>query len=87
VYFLRAIIHDWSEKHAAAILKALTPASKPEARVIIHDPHTPDPKELGWWQDRQARGSNLRMKMMFNSHNNREVDGSAYSRKQICDAE
>jgi hypothetical protein len=68
VYFLRAIIHDWSDKYAIAILKALVPAMKKGARVIVHDMHTPEPKELGWWQDRQARASNLRMKLLFNAH-------------------
>jgi hypothetical protein len=72
VYFLRAIIHDWSDKYAVAILKALVPAMKPGSRVIIHDPHTPNPKALGWWQDRQARASNLRMKLFFNGHDREE---------------
>jgi SAM-dependent methyltransferase len=68
VYFFRAIFHDWPDKYCIKILQALTPAMKKGGRVVIQDPHTPDPKQLGWWQDRQARASNLRMKLLFNSH-------------------
>jgi SAM-dependent methyltransferase len=81
VYFFRAIIHDWSDKYAVAILQSLIPALRPGARVIIHDPHTPSPKALGWWQDRQARASNLRMKLMFNSHDREEGEWEGLFRR------
>lgn len=68
VYFFRAIMHNWPDKYCMQILRALVPAMRKGSRVIIHDPHTPDPKTAGWWAERQARGSNLRMKVLFNSH-------------------
>lgn len=68
VYFLRAIMHDWPDKYCVRILQALVPAMRTGSRVIVHDPHTPDPKTMGWWAERQARASNLRMKVFFNSH-------------------
>lgn len=68
VFFMRAIMHDWPDDACVSIIKNLIPGLKRGARVVIYDPHTPDPKEVGWWQDRQARGSNLRMKVLFNGH-------------------
>ena len=61
-------MHDWPDKYCIKILQALVPAMRKGSRVIIQDPHTPDPKTAGWWQERQARASNLRMKVFFNSH-------------------
>ena len=43
VYFFRAIFHDWPDKYCIQILQNLIPALKTGARVIIQDPHTPDP--------------------------------------------
>lgn len=37
VYFFKTIFHDWSDKYAVKILRALIPALKPGARVIIAD--------------------------------------------------
>lgn len=69
VFFLRAVIHDWPDEDAIKILQALMPGMKRGARVIIVDPHTPDPKEKEeWWAERQVRASNLRMKLLFDSH-------------------
>ncbi|ETN40962.1 uncharacterized protein HMPREF1541_05242 [Cyphellophora europaea CBS 101466] len=68
VYYFRAIMHDWPDKYCIQILKALVSALRPGSRVVIQDPHTPDPCTVGWWQERQTRASNLRMKAFFNSH-------------------
>ena len=55
VYYFRAIFHDWSDKYCVQILQNLIPALNKGARVIIHDPHTPDPLTMAPWQERQAR--------------------------------
>lgn len=55
VYYFRAIFHDWPNKYCVQILRNLIPALKKGARVIIHDPHTPDPLTMAPWQERQAR--------------------------------
>lgn len=35
VYFMRWILHDWSDKYAIRILKALAPAMKFGSRVVL----------------------------------------------------
>lgn len=37
VYFLRAILHNWSDKYARRILQAIVPAMKPEDRIVINE--------------------------------------------------
>ncbi|KAI1346685.1 S-adenosyl-L-methionine-dependent methyltransferase [Xylaria sp. FL0043] len=46
VYFLRQVIHDWPDREAAGILRALTPALKPGARVLVSEYGVPSPSEL-----------------------------------------
>ncbi|KAI1427081.1 S-adenosyl-L-methionine-dependent methyltransferase [Xylaria sp. FL1777] len=47
VYFLRQVIHDWPGPEAVSILRALTPALKPGARVLVSEYVVPSPAELG----------------------------------------
>lgn len=54
-YFFRAIFHDWPDKYCIRILQSLIPALKKGSKVIIFDPHTPDPLTSQPWQERQAR--------------------------------
>ena len=37
VYFLRWILHDWSDKYALIILRSLVPALKEGARIILYE--------------------------------------------------
>jgi hypothetical protein len=37
VYYFRWIFHDWSDKYAVKILKALVPALKPGARIVLSE--------------------------------------------------
>ena len=55
VFFFRAIFHDWPDKYCIQILRNLIPALKKGARVIIQDPHTPDPLTMEPLQERQVR--------------------------------
>lgn len=55
VYFFRAIFHDWPDKYCVQLLRNLIPALKNGARIIIQDPHTPDPLTMLPWQERQTR--------------------------------
>lgn len=55
VYFFRAIFHNWPDTYCIQILRSLVPALKKGARVIIQDPHTPDPLTMSPWQERQCR--------------------------------
>lgn len=36
-YLLRSVLHDWSDKYASKILKALIPALKKGARIIVNE--------------------------------------------------
>ncbi|KAI0535311.1 S-adenosyl-L-methionine-dependent methyltransferase [Xylaria digitata] len=46
VYFLRQVIHDWPDKEAVEILRALIPALKPGSRVLVSEYVVPDQTEL-----------------------------------------
>jgi hypothetical protein len=43
VYFFKWILHDWSDKYCIKILKALIPAMKQGARVVINEFILPEP--------------------------------------------
>ena len=48
LYFLRSILHDWSEKYAIKILKNLVPALKKGAKVIVNEVCLPEPNILSY---------------------------------------
>lgn len=43
VYFVRGILHDWSDKYAVRIIKALVPAMRKGVRVIANEMCFPEP--------------------------------------------
>ena len=43
VYLLRHILHDWSDKYAAQILKALVPALTKDSTILIMERILPEP--------------------------------------------
>ena len=55
VYLLRLILHDWSDKYAKRILRALIPALRHGAKVIIQDRVVPGYGEVTLLQEREAR--------------------------------
>ena len=48
VYFLRWILHDWSDKYAVRILKALVPAMRDESKVVLFEWLLKDGPEMRW---------------------------------------
>jgi hypothetical protein len=42
VYFLRSILHDWSDKYAVQIIRSLIPALKNGAKVIVNEVCLPE---------------------------------------------
>lgn len=46
VYFLRSILHDWPDKHAALIIQSLIPALRVGTRVVINEVCLPGIKSL-----------------------------------------
>ncbi|KAI0023866.1 S-adenosyl-L-methionine-dependent methyltransferase [Xylariomycetidae sp. FL0641] len=67
VYYLRWILHNWSNKYCALILKALIPALKPGARVLIHESCMPEPGETALWREQDLRMMDLNMGAAFNA--------------------
>lgn len=55
MYFMRSILHDWSDKYAVLILRNLIPALKPGARVIINEVCLPEPNTLPAYQEQLLR--------------------------------
>ncbi|KAF2118391.1 O-methyltransferase-domain-containing protein [Lophiotrema nucula] len=63
IYLMRWILHDWSDKYASKILKALVPAMKKGARLLIHEYIIPEPgkgsatSQLSYrWMDTLIKG-------------------------------
>ncbi|KAL9594232.1 MAG: hypothetical protein Q9219_007149 [cf. Caloplaca sp. 3 TL-2023] len=55
VYCMKRILHDWSDKYAMQILRALIPALKPGAKVLVLEQVLPVPGELSIYQERAFR--------------------------------
>ncbi|KAH7122653.1 S-adenosyl-L-methionine-dependent methyltransferase [Dendryphion nanum] len=74
VYFLRQILHDWSDKYAIGILKALIPALKKGARIIINDQIPPEEGVLTPRQERPTLCYDMIMKQLFNAGERGEAE-------------
>jgi O-methyltransferase domain len=61
VYLLRLVLHDWSDKYSKMIIKALIPALKPGAKVVINDRVIPGRGEAPYLAEREARSVILHM--------------------------
>ena len=48
VYFFRWILHNWSDKYCHRILRALVPALKKGARVLVYEFVLPEGPETRW---------------------------------------
>ena len=48
VYFFRWILHNWSDKYCLRILRALIPALKKGARVLVYEFVLPEGAETRW---------------------------------------
>lgn len=55
VYLLRLVLHDWSDKYSKMIIRALIPALKPGAKVVINDRVIPGRGEAPYLAEREAR--------------------------------
>jgi SAM-dependent methyltransferase len=67
VYYFRWILHDWADKYAAKILRALVPAMKPGAKVILSEYLIPEPGEIPMSLEREKRAFDLAMWELQNS--------------------
>lgn len=55
VYLFRWVFHDWSDKYSIQILRALVPALKDGANIVIHEYILPEPGVLPNYQERTLR--------------------------------
>jgi len=55
VYFLRLILHNWSDTYCLRILSSLLPALKDGCKVIVEDNLMPDYGSKPLWKERKAR--------------------------------
>ena len=61
MYLLRLNLHDWSDKYSKMIIKALIPALKPGAKVVVNDRLIPSRGEVHYLAEREARSVFLYM--------------------------
>ncbi|KAL8836163.1 MAG: hypothetical protein Q9170_003016 [Blastenia crenularia] len=61
VYLLRLVLHDWSDKYAVMIVRALIPALKPGARVVVNDRVLPALGEAHYLVEREGRDYDMYM--------------------------
>ncbi|KIX06362.1 uncharacterized protein Z518_04338 [Rhinocladiella mackenziei CBS 650.93] len=67
VYFLRFILHDYSDTHATLILKNLLLAFKPNSRLLVMDGVLPEPGSMPTSEERLIRVMDLEMMTNFNA--------------------
>ncbi|KAL4939124.1 hypothetical protein BDV06DRAFT_41975 [Aspergillus oleicola] len=61
VYLLRSVLHDWSDKYAAMILRALIPGLKSGAKVLINERVVPGFHEEHYLVERHYREFDMHM--------------------------
>ncbi|GAB1191677.1 hypothetical protein APSETT444_000859 [Aspergillus pseudonomiae] len=66
-YFLRWILHNWPDKYCVKILRALIPALRPGARIIINEICVPQPGCIPLWREKQLRTMDMGMMTLFNA--------------------
>ena len=55
LYYFRWILHDWSDKYAIRILRALIPALVRGAQILINDHIIPDPGSVSFYEYKNQR--------------------------------
>lgn len=55
VYFMRSILHDWSDKYALKIISNLIPALRDGAKVIVNEVCLPEPNTIPAYHDQLLR--------------------------------
>ncbi|RAK95914.1 putative O-methyltransferase [Aspergillus ibericus CBS 121593] len=68
VYFLRMVLHDFGDADCIRILRALIPALKPGARVVLNEYCLPEPGTVGLFEEKQIRTMDMNMLSLFHSH-------------------
>ena len=77
VYLFRNVFHDWSDGHTVQALKALVPALKPGARVVVNDHFLPELGTMTPSKEREVRAMDMIMFALFNSRERAKRDWEA----------
>lgn len=67
MYFLRNILHNWSDLYCRRILKPIVEAMGPDSRIIICEIVLPQPNTVPKTQEAHVRILDLVMLSMFNA--------------------
>ncbi|GAP85342.2 putative sterigmatocystin 8-O-methyltransferase [Rosellinia necatrix] len=67
VFFLRLILHNWTDKYSVLILRALIPALRHGARVIIVDVCMKERGVLPLWKEKAVRRVDMMMGSLLNA--------------------
>lgn len=54
LYYFRTVFHNWADKYCVKILRALIPALRPGARILIHERVLPGFESLRTEEARRA---------------------------------
>ncbi|KAI0379464.1 S-adenosyl-L-methionine-dependent methyltransferase [Hypomontagnella monticulosa] len=74
VYLYRACFHNWSDKYGVRMLRALIPALKPGARVVLNDVVVPSQEHMPPGLGLGVRSGDLSMTMLFNAGDREMTD-------------
>ncbi|KAL8920036.1 MAG: hypothetical protein Q9208_006491 [Pyrenodesmia sp. 3 TL-2023] len=74
MYLLRLVLHDWSDKYAVMIIRALTPALKPGARVVVNERVLPALGEAHYLVEREGRDYDMYMLAFQNAKERTAAD-------------
>ncbi|KAI2464417.1 S-adenosyl-L-methionine-dependent methyltransferase [Annulohypoxylon bovei var. microspora] len=77
VYFLRWILHNWSDKYAVQILQNIGQAMSDESRLIIHDYCIEDLDKLSIRRRRATTNMDIGMMQLLNAQERDEVQWRA----------
>lgn len=77
VYFLRKILHDWSDEYAQRVIRNLVPAMNPGARVVLNELCLPRSGGIHPRREQTQRGWDLAMKWMLNGKEREEQEWKA----------
>ncbi|PYI04753.1 S-adenosyl-L-methionine-dependent methyltransferase [Aspergillus sclerotiicarbonarius CBS 121057] len=77
VYLLRMVLHDFVDADCVRILRALIPALKDGAKVVLNEFCLPEPGTAGLFEEKQVRTMDMNMLSLFNS---RERDTEDWKR-------
>ncbi|KAL2129055.1 hypothetical protein VTI74DRAFT_8298 [Chaetomium olivicolor] len=67
VYFLRNIMHNWSDLYCRRILKPIVEAMGPGSRIVVCDIVLPEPNRIPKTKEAHVRALDLTMLSMFNA--------------------